>query len=220
VVNNNNNNYNNNNNNNNNDVEDKLPDALLERYLHDFVAMHVLNDEHYNVSMQDVVVPVVRHLLLLATGKPATHASDFHVRFWKHEQQVLRFLRWLHVLPPHKQAEVCRDVCSWMPATMVNVDAEVEMRCLHLVLQAMEALASANDNVAAITGITAITAIATISAAEWVEALSRMDEDVPGALEDLLARHDGTTALGCQASALWLRWEKLVLYGAFITSLV
>jgi hypothetical protein len=210
-------------------IEDKLPSALLDGYFHDFVAMQVLNDAHHNVDMEGVVVPVVRHVLLLATGQPATHASDFHVRFWKHEKRVLRLLRLLHVLPPSFQAAIRDNICGWTPPQQpaasiggsgggsgsgsgigvdfdveaaLATDAAVELHTLQLVLQALEALAHTTPDEA--------------SPAEWVETLSRVDEDVPAVLEGLLARYGKGTTLGDQARLACLRWEKLALQGVFL----
>eukprot|EP00750_Incisomonas_marina_P010789 INCI16307.8.p1 GENE.INCI16307.8~~INCI16307.8.p1 ORF type:complete len:4556 (+),score=887.02 INCI16307.8:48-13670(+) len=205
-------------------VDDALPPSLLDRYLHDFACMYILDNSHRNVEV-DVAIPVLRFLLQQATGQPCTHPSDFHVRYWKHQERIDQCLRLLNTLPALNQKNVLKGLLV-QDAAGLGLDASFDLRVARLMLCELEAMVGSPDSTPwAKSDNSAPPALV------WNQTFVGMDEHIVHMLDELLAtaasadsesktesKTSSATATNVSRQALQLcaQWEKLCLFGVFL----
>jgi hypothetical protein len=190
-------------------ADDALPQKLLNRYLYDFAAMYVLDNAHRNVLM-GVAVPVLQRMLMRATGKACTHPSDFHLRFWKHEERINQWLLLLNTLPPTNQTHLMTglvgDVDGVVTVKTTGLDAAYDLFFVTLALQELEVM------------------VQNTQAGLWNQTLLGMDEHVVHMLDEVMAdeskaledTEDTESNLRLLALQLCEKWEKLSLFGVFL----
>jgi len=202
-------------------ASDALPEPFLDRYLHDFAAMHILDNSHRNVSV-DVAVPLIQEVLLRSTGTPCEYPSDFHIRFWKHEERTNQCLWLLNTLPSQNQSNVLN---SFLDTTTGRLDSKFDLDIVYLMLAELERM----------IGSVSATAWATPhkdvpSPAAWSQAFAGMDEHVVHMLDEALAScndRGGDNAesktedevfatIRSRALELCAKWEKLSLHAIFL----
>ncbi|MDC0366871.1 ATP-binding protein [bacterium] len=117
---------------------------MLDAYFYDFVHMLVADDTMRTVNTVDLILPVTRIVLDRDGPTPCIRVSDFHLRYWKNEQQIVQMIQILATLGPDAQVQI-RDHLLSAPPVGDDTANSVDMIFVDLVMMRMETMMKDTD---------------------------------------------------------------------------